>query len=132
VRRVPVVAAVVRRGDRLLLGRRPVHKRHGGLWEFPGGKIDEGESVAEAARRELAEELGLEVLAVEDRLFAMDDGASPFLIQFHPVSVVGEPDAIEHSEVGWFSPEELEAMELAPADAAFVLWLTSRDRRTTP
>lgn len=127
--RIPVVAAVVRRGERLLVGRRPSHKRHGGLWEFPGGKIDEGESVTEAARRELAEELALEVLAVDECLFAMEDGASPFLIQFHPVSVAGEPKAIEHSEVGWFSLEELEAMELAPADAAFVAWLTSPGAR---
>ena len=41
---IPVVAAVIRRENKVLLARRPDHKRHGGLWEFPGGKIDEGET----------------------------------------------------------------------------------------
>jgi mutator protein MutT len=123
VTRIPVVAAVIRHGDRLLLGRRPRHKRHGGLWEFPGGKVDDDESLAEAARRELAEELALHVLHVGDRLTAVEDGASPFVIEFHPVAVTGQPRAIEHEEVGWFTLDELASMELAPADARFVAWL---------
>jgi 8-oxo-dGTP pyrophosphatase MutT (NUDIX family) len=49
-----VVAAVIERDGRLLVCQRPAHKRHGGLWEFPGGKCDPGESDAEAARRELS------------------------------------------------------------------------------
>ena len=61
---VRVVAAVIRRGDTLLVGRRPEAKRHGGMWEFPGGKIDPGETPEDAARRELAEELALSVTAV--------------------------------------------------------------------
>ena len=61
---VRVIAAVVWRGDRLLVCQRPAHKRHGGLWEFPGGKVEAGESDAAAARRELREELGVEVTAV--------------------------------------------------------------------
>ena len=61
---VRVVAAVIERasdeGARLLVCRRPAHKRHGGLWEFPGGKVEAGEDLLHAARRELAEELALE------------------------------------------------------------------------
>jgi 8-oxo-dGTP pyrophosphatase MutT (NUDIX family) len=56
-----VLAAVIRRQDRYLVCRRPAHKRHGGLWEFPGGKLEPGETLLEAARRELREELGAEV-----------------------------------------------------------------------
>ena len=56
---VPVVAAVIRREGRYLLGRRPGHKRHGGLWEFPGGKLHDGEDAEAAAHRELDEELAL-------------------------------------------------------------------------
>lgn len=123
--RVPVVAAVVQRGTRLLVGRRPDHKRHGGLWEFPGGKIDEGESPFETARRELSEELAVEVLHVGERLLSIEDEASPFVIEFYPVSVSGEPKPLEHSLVGWFSVEELNRMRLAPADAEFVTWLTA-------
>jgi mutator protein MutT len=128
VSRVPVVAAVVQREARLLLGRRPDHKRHGGLWEFPGGKIDEGESPTEAARRELSEELAVDVLHVGERLLSVDDEASPFVIEFYPVRVSGEPKPLEHSKVGWFSVEELSTMQLAPADAEFMTWLTATRR----
>jgi hypothetical protein len=49
------VAAVISRGDELLVCRRPAHKRHGGLWEFPGGKVELDESDEDSASRELAE-----------------------------------------------------------------------------
>lgn len=52
--------------DRVLLCQRPSHKRHGGLWEVPGGKLQPDEALADAIRRELAEELHLNVLAVAD------------------------------------------------------------------
>lgn len=120
---VRVVAAVVRRGDTLLVGRRPFEKRHGGMWEFPGGKIDPGETPGNAARRELAEELELTVTAVRPMLYAVRDEASPFVIEFYPVDTTGEPIAHEHSEVTWLTMEELTELALAPADEAFVRWL---------
>lgn len=126
---VPVVAAVVERDGRYLLGRRPGRKRHGGLWEFPGGKLDEGEAPADAVRRELAEELALDVVDVSDALHAVSDSGAPFVIHFHPVSVRGEARALEHEEVGWFTLDELATMELAPADERFVTWLTGCSRR---
>ena len=52
-----VVAAVVRRGNKMLVCQRPLHKHHGGLWEFPGGKVEHQETLNAAAQRELAEEL---------------------------------------------------------------------------
>ena len=57
---VRVIAAVIQRGDQRLICQRPPHKRHGGLWEFPGGKVEPNESDESAARRELAEELGVQ------------------------------------------------------------------------
>jgi hypothetical protein len=53
-------------------------------------------------------------------LFSAVDGDSPFVIHFMEVEAEGEPVALEHSEVGWFTPEELTALPLAPADARFV------------
>jgi len=119
---IRVVAAVIRRGDRLLLGRRPDEKRHGGMWEFPGGKIDEGETPADAARRELAEELALSVTEVGTRLHTVQDGSSPFVIEFYPVEATGDPIALEHSELAWLTPESMASLPLAPADQAFVTW----------
>lgn len=123
--RIRVVAAVVRREERYLLGRRPPAKRHGGLWEFPGGKLDPGESVSDAAARELHEELELRVVSVGAHLASFQDGDSPFVIEFHEVSVEGDPAAHEHDEVGWFRTEELETMSLAPADRAFAARLAT-------
>lgn len=117
---VRVLAAVVRRGDRVLVGRRPAGKRHGGLWEFPGGKLHDGEDDAAAATRELREELALEVTAVGRELFAARDPGSPFLVAFVEVEARGEPRALEHDEVRWASPDELRALALAPADERFV------------
>jgi mutator protein MutT len=123
-REVVVVAAVVRRGDRYLLARRPEHKRHGGLWEFPGGKVRNGESRLDAARRELAEELDLEVVALGACLRTIRDHGSPFVIEFIETRAEGPPIAREHTEVGWFALDELAALELAPADAYFVASLS--------
>lgn len=120
---IRVVAAVVERDDRLLLGLRPPDKRHGGLWEFPGGKLDSGETPADAARREMAEELGVVVTEVGDRLLAVGDDPSPFVIEFFPVVMTGEPRALEHAEVGWFTVAELAELPLAPADRVFATWL---------
>lgn len=125
---IPVVAAVVRRGGRYLLGRRPEHKRHGGLWEFPGGKLLEGESRLAAARRELAEELGLEVVSLGALLHSVRDPGAPYLIEFVEVEVLGEPSAHEHSRVAWFTAAELGALALAPADACFAARLATEAR----
>lgn len=117
--RVRVVAAVIERDGRLLLCRRPEGKRHAGLWEFPGGKLLPGESILEAARRELAEELGVEVLSVGERLLELPDPGSPFVIEFHPVEIAGEPEPLEHDEILWALPTELAGLDLAPSDRAF-------------
>jgi len=126
--RIRVVAAVLERERRYLVGRRPREKRHGGLWEFPGGKLDEGESVNDAAERELDEELGLTVTGMGQRLLTIEDEGSPFVIEFHEVNVEGDEIAHEHEELGWFSALELTAMELAPADRACAHWLVENDR----
>lgn len=117
---IRVVAAVIRRGDTLLVCQRPLHKRHGGLWEFPGGKCEQDESDADAIRRELVEELDVEPVSVGEPEFEIADPDSPFLIVFIPVRIEAEPRAIEHSELAWASVAELLAMPLAPSDRRFV------------
>lgn len=115
-----VVAAVIRRGDYFLVGRRPAGKRHGGMWEFPGGKVLPGESIRDAAARELREELSLELDSLGRTLFGADDPGSAFSIHFVEATVRGAPRALEHTELAWCDPRTLNEMELAPADARFV------------
>jgi (d)CTP diphosphatase len=118
---VQVVAAVIERNGQLLIARRPAEKRHGGLWEFPGGKLREGESLQEAARRELAEELGLEALAVGPVVFDARDPGTPFLVRFvHVIVEDTPPRPSEHDAVAWLSPDQIRDLPLAPSDASFV------------
>lgn len=117
--RVDVMAAVIDRDGKLLLCQRPEHKRYGGLWEFPGGKVEPGESRLEAVRRELAEELGIEVLSVGETRLAVPDPASHFVIQFADVEIDGQPIASEHSNVAWVAPQDLLSLPLAPSDRVF-------------
>jgi 8-oxo-dGTP pyrophosphatase MutT (NUDIX family) len=116
---IRVLAAVIQKADRYLVCLRPRHKRHGGLWEFPGGKLESGENLLEAARRELREELGVEVIGVGDPIFSSRDQDSSFLIEFTLVAIAGTPKAREHDEVRWATPEETRSLNLAPADRAF-------------
>ena len=121
-----VLAAVVRRGDTFLVCERPPHKRHGGLWEFPGGKQEPGESDERSVQRELHEELGVDVTDVGDEEFAIGDPGSPFLIAFVPTAIAGEPSAHEHTALHWATLDELDAMPLAPSDRRYVEFLQSR------
>ncbi|HSW30099.1 MAG TPA: NUDIX domain-containing protein [Longimicrobiales bacterium] len=120
---IHVIAAVIRRDGRYLVGRRPDVKRHGGLWEFPGGKVDPGEGWLQAAHRELGEELGMQALSLGKLLLTVEDEGSPYVILFLEVEASGEPVPTEHPALGWFTPEELAALPLAPADARFVATL---------
>lgn len=116
-----VVGAVIRDDrDRVLLCQRPDEKRHGGLWEFPGGKILRGESMLHAARRELSEELGVEAVGVKGQPVPVQDPASEWVVEFIETVVEGEPRAREeHTRVEWVPPEETVDYDLAPADREF-------------
>lgn len=122
---IRVLAAVIRRGGEVLLCQRPEHKRHGGLWEFPGGKLEPGETLLDAARRELGEELEVNVSTVGVVVFQRRDPGSIYLIEFADVSISGEPRAVEHTALMWIEPARAAALPLAPADRAYLEHLLS-------
>jgi len=124
-RTIDVLAAVIRKGDRFLVCRRPAGKRHPGLWEFPGGKAGTGESPAEAVARELREELGLELTRAGRSLLSLRDPGSPFVIHFLEAEVRGTIRPTEHAEIRWVTRTELLDLPLAPADRAFAESLVS-------
>ena len=117
---IPVVAAIIRKEEKLLLGRRPHHKRHGGLWEFPGGKVDAHETEFEAVARELLEEFGVETTAVGSVVYECRDPDSPFLVRFLDARIRGKLEPTEHTEISWYEPESRRTVDLAPCDARFV------------
>ena len=113
-----VVAAVILRDGRVLLAQRgrethlPLH------WEFPGGKVEEGESPAEALRRELSEELGVETAVEEPFAFNWHDyGEKRVLLLAYRTRILrGEPEPIGCRDLGWYSAREVRALRLPPAD----------------
>jgi len=125
--RIRVVAAVINRGGALLLCQRPAHKQHGGLWEFPGGKIHKNETIAAAVARELTEELDVVTTHVGEVMFSAVDEQSQCEILFLPTSIGGEPIAIEHAALRWCPPEELLSFDLAPSDRAFATFILGNE-----
>jgi 8-oxo-dGTP pyrophosphatase MutT (NUDIX family) len=117
---IRVVAAVIAKDRKYLACKRPGNKRHGGLWEFPGGKARENETDFDAVRRELAEELNVRVIEVGATLFEVTDPGTEYLIVFKEVRIIGIPQALEHDELRWAAPLELIGFRLAPSDEMFV------------
>lgn len=123
-----VLAAVIERNGNFLVCQRPAHKRHGSLWESPGGKVEVGETHFQAARRELAEELDVRVLSVGSAIMSVADPGSEFLIEFVPTTIHGSPKCLEHMDLRWMSLPDLLSLELAPSDGRFVDFLAHRGK----
>ena len=124
--RIDVLAAVITRDGQYLVCQRPQAKRHGGLWEFPGGKLEAGESLLEAAKRELIEELNVAAVRVGNPLFTVQDEGSPFVINFLPTEIAGEPTCLEHADLRWATLDEIQHLDLAPSDRQFVRFMLDR------
>jgi len=104
-----VVAAVLHRDEKVLIAHRPSHGLLGGLWEFPGGKVEAGETFQEALVREIREELGVEI-NVGEKLGQYKHAYTHFKVTlhaFHARMNSGEPQALVASELTWASLQQL-------------------------
>lgn len=124
-----VVCGVVADGRGAVLAcRRPPGKHLAGLWEFPGGKVDPGESPRAALARELHEELGVRV-EVGQKLAPVVWDYGDVVIRLSPfvcTILSGEPHPHEHDAIRWSAPAEWESLQWAPADLPILDELRTR------
>ena len=126
---VLVVAAALYRADgRVLIAERPPGKHMAGRWEFPGGKVDPGESEAAALARELREELGVEVVASRPfmRLRHTYEDREVELSMWVVESFRGEVQSLDGQRLKWVQPERLADENILEADRPFVEALRNR------
>lgn len=113
-----VVAAIIEKDGNILLAQRPPGGDQAGLWEFPGGKVESGETQPEALARELEEELGI-IATIGDYVASHRQQVSGRWIHLHAWHVTnycGDIRALSHSEILWCPPAQAFNRQLAPAD----------------
>jgi len=115
-----VAAALVNDAGEVLVQQRPTAKAHGGLWEFPGGKVEAGETPEDALVRELAEELGIavEAAALTPVVFATEpQGERHLLLLLYRVrDWKGDVRPLDADAIAWVLPRELSGWAMPPAD----------------
>ncbi len=116
---IPVVAvALIDASGRVLMQQRRIGSEHGGLWEFPGGKVEPQESLEESLCREILEELGVTLSgdALEPLNFAAD-AAQPYVILLYTCREwKGEPQCLDGEAIGWFTIEQIAVLAMPPLD----------------
>jgi len=113
-----VVAAVIVREGRVLLTQRMERSHLALRWEFPGGKVEEGESPREALAREMAEELGVETDVGEPFAFNWHDyGDKRVLLLTYRAEFTGTPRLLGCRDMGWFDARGVAGLDLPEADA---------------
>ena len=123
-----VVAAIICRDGKILITRRPDSVHLPGLWEFPGGKVEPGETLKAALMREIREELGLSVIVFDQCLSIEHEypRKSVKLHFFNCAIVAGEPRSIQVADFSWVTPPELTTFVFPEADREIILRLQKR------
>ena len=120
-RRIVVTAAVIEENGRFLVTRRPGGVHLEGLWEFPGGKCEAGESYEAALAREIAEELDAAIV-IDRELLSVVHNYPDRIIELHFFScrLAGAPRPLLDQEMRWVSREELRTLPFPPADEKLI------------
>lgn len=119
-----VAGAMFDTHGRVLIAQRPAGKSSAGRWEFPGGKREPGESLTEALRRELAEELGVEIETGGcEAMLQLDHGEADRIIRLHFFKILrwqGDIRACEGQTLQWLMPSALSDFDILDADQPFI------------
>ena len=124
---VVVTAAIIQRNERYLVTRRQPGVHLAGVWEFPGGKCDTGESLTACMVRELSEELGIRA-TVGSEVFTITHEYPDRRVELHffDCRTTDDPSPLLGQEMRWVAREELADLEFPPADAELIRRLTAR------
>ena len=117
-----IAAGLIWKDGRLLITKRPENKMLGGLWEFPGGKQEDGESLEQCLAREILEELGV-TIEVGEPFLAVKHTYNHFRITLHTFNCMlknGTPKNIEVADYAWVTPDELSKYLFPGADAKII------------
>lgn len=117
-KQLEIVAALIKNNGKVLLAQRLEDDAYGMLWEFPGGKVENGETDEQALAREMREELGIEVKILgREACYEDESEVLKINVRLYRCNIIsGEPSALECRDWGWFSLEEALNLDLAPAD----------------
>ena len=118
---ITVTAAILFKDERVLIGRRKPGLRHAGKWEFPGGKVEPGETPRVCLKREMREELNIRVkigAAFSENIFTYSQG-EVHLMAFWADWIDGEIQTVAHDRIAWVLPTNLSTYDLLPADLPF-------------
>ena len=128
-RRVVVVAAVVERADQLLVTQRVAGTHLAGHWEFPGGKMEDGENHRRCLEREIREELDAEVeVGRELHVTSFDYPDRTVELHFYRCVMIGEPKPVLGQRMKWVSRVDLKTLRFPPADLELIRLLADRQR----
>jgi len=117
-----VAVALMGADGRVLMQQRPEGKQHGGLWEFPGGKVEAGEAPVQAAVRELAEELGVGLLAESLHPVGFAENYAPaqpravVILLYACREWTGDPQCLDAQALAWEAPHAVPALAMPPLD----------------
>ena len=114
-----VVAALIWDKGKFMICQRPAHKARGLLWEFVGGKVEPGETRAQALIRECREELDITLAVGEASMEVVHEypDLTVHLTLFHAAIASGVPKKLEHNDIRWITPLEIPQYDFCPADA---------------
>ena len=127
-----VAVALLNGSGEVLMQRRRQGTDQGGLWEFPGGKVEPDETLAESLCREISEELGIALspASLHPLTFATSPDQPHVILLYTCRDWTGQPVCLDGEEIAWFAPERVLSLDMPPLDVPLALALRDHEKRS--